>query len=750
MVRSLVAALVASLLVCAGAEGATFHVDTTSDPGVPPGATDCPSPCSLRQAITASNNSPGVTDTIDFEIPGPGLHTLTLTFPLGGITDAVTIDGTTQDGWSTSSGPLIELSGAGQVGGTGLLIEEPTTVKGLVINRWPDGGITTLSFSGHDGSLAITGSYIGTNAAGTACAGNGSAAAGNAGIALTAPTPNTIGGTAAGERNVIACNSTNGVLVGPGVGSTTIQGSYVGILANGAVGSGQAIGVHAQASHVGVDGGALKNVISGNSQDGVMFEGASILGDSVTDSMVGTDPSGALARPNGRYGVYVNGSFQTLERNVIAANGSAGIRLDSAGHVDISDSNIGRGPGAGGALGAPGGVLGTPLGNGGGGIEIGDGSSLTGIRENVIASNSGDGIAVLGSAQGGQLAFNYFDANGGLGIDLDGDGVSPNDPDPDSGANEGQNYPTLTSVTTGGGNTTVNGAIDSRANAQYSITLYVNSSCDPSGFGEGQSATWPPAQTPDVPTNASGHGTFTFSFPGQAPRGSYITATANQRPGSGPGTSEFSRCLRVPGAPTATTGPASAVGQHGATLHGSANPMGLGTTARFQYGRTTSYGSSTPSRGLGSNFGQRQIAQPVAGLPSGTTIHYRLVVTNGKGTVRGADRTFKTRPDTTKPVVRLLLRRQRLRRALKRGYVARFDDNELGVATLDLFAKRRRVAHRRIRVRKVGRRKIVARFTRKAKRTLRRRRKVRLRVRLTVADRAGNKRVVRRRVTLKR
>ena len=64
----------------------------------------------------------GTDDTIAFDIPGPGVHTIALTSPLPVITDPLTIDGYTQPGSVPNSNPvgqglnatlLIELVGTG-------------------------------------------------------------------------------------------------------------------------------------------------------------------------------------------------------------------------------------------------------------------------------------------------------------------------------------------------------------------------------------------------------------------------------------------------------------------------------------------------------------------------------------------------------------------------------------------------------------------------------------------------------------
>jgi hypothetical protein len=98
-----------------------------------------------------------------------------------------------------------------------------------------------------------------------------------------------------------------------------------------------------------------------------------------------------------------------------------------------------------------------------------------------------------------------------------------------------------------------------------------------------------------------------------------------------------------PAAPAATTGPADSLHIHSARLSGSVDSNGVATSYRFQYGRTSAYGSSTPAVDAGAGFAPRPVAAALSGLAQGTTFHYRLVATNSLGTAAGADATFATR-----------------------------------------------------------------------------------------------------------
>jgi hypothetical protein len=106
------------------------------------------------------------------------------------------------------------------------------------------------------------------------------------------------------------------------------------------------------------------------------------------------------------------------------------------------------------------------------------------------------------------------------------------------------------------------------------------------------------------------------------------------------------RAIFGPSALAATTGAASDVAPAVATLSGSVNPGGISPAwFRFQYGTTTSYGSTTATIAVGPGANAVSGTGSLSGLTPGTTYHYRIVGTNSDGaTVNGADRTFTTMP----------------------------------------------------------------------------------------------------------
>jgi hypothetical protein len=95
--------------------------------------------------------------------------------------------------------------------------------------------------------------------------------------------------------------------------------------------------------------------------------------------------------------------------------------------------------------------------------------------------------------------------------------------------------------------------------------------------------------------------------------------------------------------PGAITGHASAVAMTSATLNGAAtNPDLAGASAFFQYGPTTSYGTSTTPAVLGPTISKLPFSTGISGLAPGVLYHFRAVVTNALGTSFGADQTLMT------------------------------------------------------------------------------------------------------------
>jgi hypothetical protein len=183
------------------------------------------------------------------------------------------------------------------------------------------------------------------------------------------------------------------------------------------------------------------------------------------------------------------------------------------------------------------------LGNGYVGVRITDGVSNNLIggtapgSGNTIAFNAA-GIVMTGDGVfGNAMLSNSLFSNGGLGIDLAEDGVTPNDVlDQDSGPNRLQNYPYIAAVTRMPTFVKIIGLLVSAPNATYRVEFFSNNSCDPSGFGEGQTFLGYTVVQP----NPVGIANFRVNLPVVLANGAFITATATDAAGN---TSEFSQCF---------------------------------------------------------------------------------------------------------------------------------------------------------------------------------------------------------------
>jgi hypothetical protein len=96
-----------------------------------------------------------------------------------------------------------------------------------------------------------------------------------------------------------------------------------------------------------------------------------------------------------------------------------------------------------------------------------------------------------------------------------------------------------------------------------------------------------------------------------------------------------------PPQPLPVTLAATSVTSTSAKLNGTVNANGTSATVNFEYGTTTSYGTSvaaTPSTVTGSSA--TPVSATLAGLTPGVTYHYRVNGANSYGMVNGADVTF--------------------------------------------------------------------------------------------------------------
>jgi hypothetical protein len=253
----------------------------------------------------------------------------------------------------------------------------------------------------------VAGNFIGTDATGAAALGN------LIGVFIFRPSPlissgDTVGGTAAGARNLISGNHGDGIQLVSG-GGDVMEGNYIGTDATGTVALGNGgNGIDVLGSSNDTIGGAVPgagNLISGNHGDGV-FLGLDDAADSPTanilqGNLIGSDATGTKALPNNGNGVDINrglgntvGGTAAGARNLISGNQLAGVYFDNGTQNVVEGNYVGTDP------------TGTaPLGNGGDGVEVvGSSSNIIGGVDpgagNLISGNSGDGI-FLGVASNG-------------------------------------------------------------------------------------------------------------------------------------------------------------------------------------------------------------------------------------------------------------------------------------------------------------------------------------------------------------
>jgi uncharacterized protein (TIGR02145 family) len=101
-------------------------------------------------------------------------------------------------------------------------------------------------------------------------------------------------------------------------------------------------------------------------------------------------------------------------------------------------------------------------------------------------------------------------------------------------------------------------------------------------------------------------------------------------------------------APSCLTQPATNVSSIGATLNGTVNANDLSTTVRFEYGTTTSYGSTaTATQSPVTGNTHTNVAAEITGLTSETTYHFTTKAINAIGITNGVDLTFTTTSSTS-------------------------------------------------------------------------------------------------------
>jgi hypothetical protein len=503
---------------------------------------------SLREAITAINNTPAgsLPTLLNFALAGTGVNTITLGSALPTITKPVVIDATTDDSFAARGNVPSVVVNMNGVASSSLRLgagSGGSTVRGLVITNAIDAAI--YLDTGSDGNT-IAGNYLGSIDA----SGNLVTVSNSSYVVYVVSANNVIGGSTAADRNVIAQgNAGYGVLLfGAGATGNAVQGNYIGTNAAGTT------RVTAAANAVSIQSGAANNTIggAGAGQGNVVATGAA------QAMFLSGQGSGNVIQGN-RIGISATGT--------LLGGQTTGILVNAPGGVQILDNWIGGGTGSGISLSSNSNVvrgnrIGTDLAgtanwgvqqngivisgsnNAIGGTSAGQGNVIANANQ---AATTFDGIAMSsGTATGnailGNSIYSTVAGTSGLGIDLGTSGVTANDTgDADTGANNLQNFPVLTQVTTdGSGNVTVNGTLNSTANGFFRIEVFANTTNTANGEGKTFLGFI------NVSTDASGNATFSTTLSATVAAGAYITATATASVAgfaSFSDTSEFSATL---------------------------------------------------------------------------------------------------------------------------------------------------------------------------------------------------------------
>ena len=333
--RKAIHGALALLLAAPPVVAATFTVTNTSDSGAGSLRQAILDANANAGADTIAFNIPGSDPGCDVG----GVCTISPLSALPGVSEAVTIDGYTQGGSSPNTNPVgqglntvltIVLAGDGSFSRTGLLLDaNAITVRGLVI----DGGFSHgLEATAHDG-IKIAGSFIGTNAAGQTTLGNAE------GVYAHLATNLVVGGTDPADRNLVSGNTSHGALLDT-CGGAVVQGNLIGTDAlgassvpNGDFGLEVTSAADADATIGGSAAGA-GNVISGNSSVGLRVGVGAGSTVTVQGNVIGLDVTDTSALPNGAQGAILAskllfGGTATGEGNHLRNNRFAGISVPS-------------------------------------------------------------------------------------------------------------------------------------------------------------------------------------------------------------------------------------------------------------------------------------------------------------------------------------------------------------------------------------------------------------------------------------
>ena len=307
----------------------------------------------------------------------------------------------------------------------GVLPGEPNVVSG-------NGGIGIEFYGAGTSWNPIYGNYVGVSADGLHAVPNGGAGIYIGGGASS----NAIGGPLSGQRNVISANNNDGVQI-YNSSWTTVQGNLIGTDVSGQKRLGNAVSSlsifgGSAFNTVGGTSASERNILAaGTNGEGLYISDTGTSNNVVQGNYIGTDITGALAFGNGGNGINVgNGAQNNIiggtaagAGNVVSANLGDGMQVYGEGTI----SNLIQGN-----------LVGTtatghsPLGNSGSAFSLFSGAQFNLIggtsaaaRNLFTASTNYDGVYISG-ASGNIIQGNYIgtDASGMLAYSNGGEGLT--------------------------------------------------------------------------------------------------------------------------------------------------------------------------------------------------------------------------------------------------------------------------------------------------------------------------------------
>ena len=346
-------------------QAATFTVVNVNDSGAG----------SLRQALLDGMASAEPREIQFLITPTGGVtHTITLLSALPAITNRLTIDATTQPGYSNR--PLVRLAPTAPAATVGLNLQGGSNlVRALHLTGFSNSAVS-ISVRG---GCRVESCELLTN---------------RVGVAISAGNGNAIGGETAGQGTVIGRGEIGIVVNGPGTDENLIAGNFIGVapfISGGVPQTNTFYGVALFGTHSNIVRGSATapQVISGNGQIGI-YLAFDAHQNRIEGNFVGLNTIGSAALPN-QYGIVVGapenriGGGAASNRNVVAGN-AIGLYLSGSacwGNL-VAGNYIGT---------SSGGT--TPI-PGSGGIRLDGGASNNVIRGSAAAPQLIAGIPAAG------------------------------------------------------------------------------------------------------------------------------------------------------------------------------------------------------------------------------------------------------------------------------------------------------------------------------------------------------------------